>query len=324
MSSSSLSELDSDAIKSPKAQGTPQQKSSSNKGAQKKAQRTRKSSRTPNPTQPAKKPSPGQGGPQPDSGEKPKKRSPAEAGLETSPQPRKAAARASPSKKPSPPRGGPQQNSRPSRTKTRPSRLVEEIEAKPAKPSKPAASAPAAAKGKKAEKWDADHVVHSSNSRLVRLTASQLKKVLLDTRTWACLSAEEKDELVAMLPEQSLPRLLEDNTEPDMLHEYLRYNEVFSDDVGRFLEQLEHGELDPGWQKKAAEAMEMRARGDFDEWKEREYEEYWGQKHEFVPITSGTGGGKVGESLKGKATEEAKAEKKVEREQGKKENGKEL
>ncbi|KAL9094098.1 MAG: hypothetical protein Q9165_003513 [Trypethelium subeluteriae] len=292
MSSSSLSELDSDTIKSPKAQGTPQPKSSSKKGSQQRAGPTRKSSRTARPTQPTKqpaeKPSPGQGGPQSPSEEKPKKRSGAEAGLESSPQPKKAAAKASTSKQPSPPRGGPQQNSRPARTKTRPSRLVEEIEPKPAKPVKPAASAPAAAKGKKAAKWDADHVVHSSNSRLVRLTTSQLKKVLLDSRAWSCLSAGEKDELIAMLPEQSLPRLLEDNTEPDMLHEYLRYNEIFSDDVGRFLEQLERGELDPGWQAKAAEAMEMRARGDFDEWKEREYEEYWGQKYEFVPAPSKT------------------------------------
>lgn len=90
-----------------------------------------------------------------------------------------------------------------------------------------------------------------------------------------------------MLPEGSLPRLLEDNTEPDMLHEYLRYHEVFSDDLARFLEQLGDGQLDPAWMAQAAEAMEMRARGDFDAWKEREFEEFWGQKHEFVPASGG-------------------------------------
>ena len=36
--------------------------------------------------------------------------------------------------------------------------------------------------------------------------------------------------------------------------------------------------LDPDWQHDCLVAMEKRARGEFDEWKEREMEAFWGQK----------------------------------------------
>lgn len=36
--------------------------------------------------------------------------------------------------------------------------------------------------------------------------------------------------------------------------------------------------MDPEWQRQAAQAMEERAAGEFDDFKEREFEQYWGQK----------------------------------------------
>ena len=36
--------------------------------------------------------------------------------------------------------------------------------------------------------------------------------------------------------------------------------------------------MDPEWQRQAAQAMEDRVAGKFDEWKEKNFEEYWGQK----------------------------------------------
>lgn len=38
--------------------------------------------------------------------------------------------------------------------------------------------------------------------------------------------------------------------------------------------------MDPKWQAQAAAAMEMRAAGEFDDFKEQEYEAFWGQKQE--------------------------------------------
>ncbi|KAI9657965.1 MAG: hypothetical protein M1821_002622 [Bathelium mastoideum] len=311
MSSSSLSELDSDSPKPQKSSGNPQQDPEPAKPA-KKSPRATKASKPPPATS---------GGPQSSPATKPKKRSAGEAELDPAPAPKKASAKSPPAKKPAPARGEPQSNPRPARARRPPSRLAEESEAKPTKgaPKRTSPSPPpkktkqekpkAKEKKKKADKWSAEHLLHHPASRLADLEASALKRVLLDERAWRCLSADEKRELVELLPEDSLPRLLEDNTEPDMVHEYLRYNEVFADGLGRFLEQLAGGELDREWQAQAAEAMEMRVRGDFDEWKEREWEEYWGQKHTFVPATVATGGdagGSTGEmEAKEKLAEEA-------------------
>ena len=41
---------------------------------------------------------------------------------------------------------------------------------------------------------------------------------------------------------------------------------------------MEQGKYEPEWLRQAAQAMEERAAGKFDNWKEREFEEFWGQK----------------------------------------------
>ena len=41
---------------------------------------------------------------------------------------------------------------------------------------------------------------------------------------------------------------------------------------------LECGRYDPEWLSQADEAMKQRAEGKFDKWKEKEFEELWGQK----------------------------------------------
>ena len=43
-------------------------------------------------------------------------------------------------------------------------------------------------------------------------------------------------------------------------------------------EDLAAGRLEPEWQRQAHEAMKERAEGKFDKFKEREFEEHWGQK----------------------------------------------
>ena len=45
-----------------------------------------------------------------------------------------------------------------------------------------------------------------------------------------------------------------------------------------FQEDLGEGRYEPEWQAQAHQAMEERARGDFDKFKEQEFEEFWGQK----------------------------------------------
>ena len=44
---------------------------------------------------------------------------------------------------------------------------------------------------------------------------------------------------------------------------------------------LENGHYDPKWLKQAEKAVQERADGSFDKFKEQEFEEFWGQKQKF-------------------------------------------
>ncbi len=59
---------------------------------------------------------------------------------------------------------------------------------------------------------------------------------------------------------------------------FFKYDPDFRRGIREFQEDLGSGRLDPKWQADAAQAMEERARGEFDAYKERKFEEFWGQK----------------------------------------------
>jgi len=58
----------------------------------------------------------------------------------------------------------------------------------------------------------------------------------------------------------------------------LRYDNDWRDGIRQVQIDLEAGRYDPEWQRQAAEAMEERAAGKFDGYKEEHFEEWWGQK----------------------------------------------
>ena len=60
--------------------------------------------------------------------------------------------------------------------------------------------------------------------------------------------------------------------------EWLKYNPDWQQALRLFQADLKAGHEDPKWKLEAAKAAEERAEGKFDDWKEREFEEYWGQK----------------------------------------------
>ena len=60
--------------------------------------------------------------------------------------------------------------------------------------------------------------------------------------------------------------------------EYFKYNPDWRRLVREFQEDLGAGRYEPEWQKQALQAMEERARGDFDEYKDNQFEEFWGQR----------------------------------------------
>ena len=59
---------------------------------------------------------------------------------------------------------------------------------------------------------------------------------------------------------------------------FFKYDPDFRRGIREFQEDLSSGRLDPKWQADAAQAMEERARGEFDVYKENQFEAFWGQK----------------------------------------------
>ena len=59
---------------------------------------------------------------------------------------------------------------------------------------------------------------------------------------------------------------------------FFKYDPDFRRGIREFQEDLASGRLDPKWQADAAHAMEERAQGKFDAYKEIQFEEFWGQK----------------------------------------------
>ena len=59
---------------------------------------------------------------------------------------------------------------------------------------------------------------------------------------------------------------------------FFKYDPDFRRGIREFQEDLASGRLDPKWQADAAQAMEERAQGKFDAYKENQFEAFWGQK----------------------------------------------
>lgn len=89
--------------------------------------------------------------------------------------------------------------------------------------------------------------------------------------------------MLSLLPSHVHPNPGPDPDNPDhkiepLPQSFLRYSNNWRDAVRGFQFDLESGRYDPEWQAQAALAMEERVSGKFDQFKEDQYEEFWGQK----------------------------------------------
>lgn len=96
---------------------------------------------------------------------------------------------------------------------------------------------------------------------------------MCDPKTYENYTLQDWSDLAALLPED-VPR----NNDGSIPLDFFKYNPDFRRGIREFQEDLAMGRLEPAWQAAAAEAMEERARGDFDAYKENQFEEFWGQK----------------------------------------------
>ncbi|OJD21552.1 hypothetical protein ACJ73_07105 [Blastomyces percursus] len=138
----------------------------------------------------------------------------------------------------------------------------------------------------KKDPWREEQLTTSTNSPLIHL---DLVKLLADPRAWTCLDEDEKKEIIALLPDDiqrhadPVPKPEgQDNIGahviPPLPESFVRYSNNWRDAVRQFQSDLETGKYDPEWQCQAAQAMEERAQGKFDKFKEEQFEEFWGQK----------------------------------------------
>lgn len=97
---------------------------------------------------------------------------------------------------------------------------------------------------------------------------------LANPRTYEHLTKQDWEELREVLP-PNVPLSSDGYSIPI---DFFKYDADFRRGIREFQEDLSTGRLDPGWQEAAGEAMEERARGDFDSYKENQFEEFWGQK----------------------------------------------
>ena len=106
------------------------------------------------------------------------------------------------------------------------------------------------------------------------LANEDLYAELSNPQTYEHLTKEDWDELREELP-PSVPLSSDGYSIPI---NFFKYDADFRRGIREFQEDLSTGRLDPAWQEAAGEAMEERARGDFDAYKENQFEEFWGQK----------------------------------------------
>lgn len=123
--------------------------------------------------------------------------------------------------------------------------------------------------------WSVGHLMTDPKSKFGTI---DLTKLLKSDRAWNALTREQQEKLILMLPGTSLPSMPDDELLPNKPKECLNSNKAFKADVSSFQEDLKQGRYDPKWLADAQTAMRKRANGDFDGWKEKNKEEFWGQK----------------------------------------------
>lgn len=105
------------------------------------------------------------------------------------------------------------------------------------------------------------------------------QKLLARPEAWNGLEQAEQQQILDLLPDHihAHPYPGEDGKIP-ALPESLRYSNHWRDGVRQFQVDLENGRYDPEWLQQAEQAVQERAEGAFDDFKEQEFEEFWGQK----------------------------------------------
>ncbi|PCH05173.1 Hypothetical protein PENO1_023930 [Penicillium occitanis (nom. inval.)] len=141
-------------------------------------------------------------------------------------------------------------------------------------------SAPKPNAARKRGPWGEDYLMTSTKSPLIN---AKLVELFLHPKAWECLEEDEKRELLSLLPAHIHPNPDPDPNDPEakippIPESFLRYETSWRTALRNFQSDLESGRYRPDWQRQAKEAVQERAQGKFDDFKEQEFEQFWGQK----------------------------------------------
>ncbi|KAL4927475.1 uncharacterized protein BDV17DRAFT_266326 [Aspergillus undulatus] len=130
------------------------------------------------------------------------------------------------------------------------------------------------------DRYEEEKLMSSDKSQLIDL---DLVRLLALPEAWNCLEEAEKREILDLLPSDTHPNQNPSPDDPDakippIPEEFLRYSNNWRDGIRNFQLDLQNGRYDPQWMREAEEAVQQRATGNFDKFKEQEFEEFWGQK----------------------------------------------
>lgn len=145
-----------------------------------------------------------------------------------------------------------------------------------AAPTEPTATAPTPARRRagraaKVDRSDPEWLVTNEKSPLAQ---QDLHAEFSNPKTYENFTESDWEDLRETLP-SNVP------VNPDgysIPMKFFKYDPDFRRGIREFQEDLGSGRLDPKWQADAAQAMEARARGDFDAYKDQQFEAFWGQK----------------------------------------------
>lgn len=133
-----------------------------------------------------------------------------------------------------------------------------------------------ALRAKKAKKdpYSVENVLQNPESPLVY---TDLKAVLSNPEAWVALDEDDRRVLLSKLPDNKF--MVEDENGAERISaDFLKYNPDWTHSVGRAQEDIAEGRNDPEFLRQALEANQRREAGEFDDWKDREFELFWGTK----------------------------------------------
>ncbi|KAK5118631.1 hypothetical protein LTR85_008096 [Meristemomyces frigidus] len=133
----------------------------------------------------------------------------------------------------------------------------------------------------------------AEKSKLGKLEPAELANILRKEAAWTTLPLEIRQHLYSMLP---APRAGEAPHDVEVNPLRTAYRPYIEEELGRWQEDLKNGFEAKKWREEALQAGRDRMDGRYDEWKEAQREEFWGEQ------------GEEGENVEPKATNRLEGE----------------